>query len=172
MDFLTLAKKRHSTRKYKDTKIEKEKLDLILEAGRVAPTANNQQPIKILVIESDEAKAKLNRCAKTFDAPLVLMICANKEQAWQRSYDNMVTTDIDASIITDHMMLEATALGLGSLWICWFKPEVIKAEFNLPNNLIPINLLAIGYSDSPEKAIDRHSQTRKDINELVSYNKL
>ena len=66
-------------------------------------------------------------------------------KAWTRPFDNKQTTDIDASILTDHMMLQATELGLGTVWVCFFKPDVIKKEFQLPDNLEPINILAIGY---------------------------
>ena len=79
----------------------------------------------------------------------------------------MITTDIDASILTDHMMLMATELGLGSVWICYFKPDVLKQELDLPDNLEPINILALGYSAEPDK--DRHSQMRIPLDELVLY---
>ena len=81
----------------------------------------------------------------------------------------MVTTDIDASILTDHMMLMATELGLGSVWICYFKPDVLKQELDLPENLEPVNILALGYSAEPKADRDRHSQTRIPMDELVQY---
>ena len=70
------------------------------------------------------------------------------------------------------MMLEATELGLGSVWVCYFKPDVIRKEFHLPDNLEPVNILAIGYSNKEAADPDRHSLTRIPIKELVSYEKL
>lgn len=81
----------------------------------------------------------------------------------------MITSDIDASILTDHMMLEATELGLGTVWICYFKADVLKKELALPENLEPINILAIGYSDEPEANADRHDKQRIPVEELVFY---
>ncbi len=75
-------------------------------------------------------------------------------------------------IITDHMMLEATELGLGSVWICYFKPDVIKQKFRLPDFLEPINILALGYSDEPAADPERHKTQRIPLNDLVHYKKL
>ena len=79
---------------------------------------------------------------------------------------------IDASILTDHMMLQATELGLGTVWVCFFKPDVIKKEFQLPDNLEPINILAIGYGKGIAEDSERHSETRIPMEELVSYDYL
>lgn len=79
---------------------------------------------------------------------------------------------IDASILTDHMMMEATELGLGSVWICYFKPDVIKKEFQLPDTLEPINILAIGYSNENPADPERHATQRISLDELVHYEKL
>lgn len=67
------------------------------------------------------------------------------------------------------MMLEATELGLGSVWICYFKPDVIKEEFNLPDNLEPVNILAIGYSDEKTASLTRHEETRMPLSDLIYY---
>ena len=94
---------------------------------------------------------------------------ANKTKAWKRPFDGKITTDIDASILTDHMMLEATELGLGSVWICYFNPDILKEELNLPENLEPVNILALGYSDEPDASTERHKDMRIGMDELVSY---
>lgn len=67
------------------------------------------------------------------------------------------------------MMLEATEQGLGSLWVCWFDPKIVREEFELPDNLEPINLLALGYADTEEKGSDRHKTERISLDELVTY---
>lgn len=80
--------------------------------------------------------------------------------------------DIDTSILTDHMMLQATELGLGSVWICYFKPDVISREFGFPENLEPVNILAVGYSDEEAADPERHTRMRIPISQLVSYENL
>lgn len=170
MDFLELAKKRYSVRKYEDKKVEKEKLLKILEAARIAPTAANFQPQKLLVIQKEEGLEKLKKGANIHGAPLAIIVCSDHSTSWKRSsFDGKDAADIDASIITDHMMLEATELGLGSVWICAFNPAIIKEEFNIPENFEPINILAIGYADRPAESPDRHDTKRKALNETVFY---
>lgn len=169
MDFLDIAKSRYSVRNYTDRKVEKEKLDKILEAAHVAPTAVNLQPVRLLVVQEESGLAKLSKAAKIFHAPLAIIVCCDHSIAWKRPYDRKQMVDIDASILTDHMMLEATELGLGSVWICYFKPDVLKEEFHLPDNLEPINILAIGYADGEAKSPERHSTMRIPLEELVSY---
>lgn len=169
---MEIAKRRYSVRKYTDQKIEKEKLDLILEAARIAPTGANKQPVRLIVAQSPEALSKISKAARFYSAPCVIIVCSDVDRAWVRPYDGKNIADIDASIVTDHMMLQATELGLGSLWICWFDPEVIKSEFDLPDNLVPVNLLALGYADGEPASPNRHEKTRNPIESLVSYNKL
>ena len=169
MDFIEIAKKRYSVRGYQDKKVEEEKLEKILEAAHVAPTAANLQPIRLIVVQSREGLAKIGKGANLYGAPLAVIVCADHGKAWVRPFDKKQTADIDASILTDHMMLQATELGLGSVWICYFKPDVISREFGLPDNLEPVNILAVGYSDEEAADPERHSQTRIPVEELVSY---
>lgn len=169
MSFLDLAKKRYSVRSYTGRKVEEGKVQKILEAGRIAPTGANRQPQRILVLQSSESMEKLRKGARTFDAPLVFLICGDKDEVWTRPYDSYKITDIDTSIVTDHMMLQATELGLGSLWICYFDPEVIRKEFKLPENLVPVNILAVGYRDEEPKSSERHATQRKAMEETVYY---
>jgi nitroreductase len=169
MSFIDLAKKRYSVRKYTDQKIEKEKLEQILEAGRIAPTACNMQPQRLLVIESAEGIAKLKKAANVFNAPTAVIIFGDKTDVWTRPQDGKKTIDIDASIITDHMLHAATELGLGSLWMTWFDPAVIMKEFGVPENFVPVNVLLLGYASGPAASPDRHSRVRKALEETVFY---
>ncbi len=169
MKFSDIAKKRYSVRNYQEKKVDRETLDIILEAGRVAPTAANMQPQRILVVESADGLAKLSKAARTYNAPVALIICADKDNVWVRPQDGKKTTDIDASIITDHMMLQATELGLGTLWMTWFDPAIVKKEFDLPSNYDPVNILLIGYAGGNLQSPDRHSQARKPIGETVFF---
>lgn len=169
MDFLEIAKTRYSVRQYKDMPVEREKLDKILEAGRVAPTGKNAQPQKIIAVTSAEGHEKLSKGAKTFGAPVALIVCSDKETAWTRPIDSKNIADIDASIVTTHMMLQATELGLGTLWMCWFKPEIIREEFNIPENYEIVDILLVGYADGEVMPPDRHADLRKPIDETVTY---
>ncbi len=166
---MELAKKRYSVRKYTEQKVELEKLARILEAGRVAPTANNNQPQRLLIINEEEDLEKLKKGANVFGAPLAVIVCADHSTSWKRSFDGKDSADIDASIVTDHMMLEATQLGLGTLWICRFEVGVIRAEFNIPDNFEPVNILAIGYASDPVECSGRHDQKRKPLESTVFY---
>ena len=172
MEFLELAKKRYSVRAYDNRPVEKEKLDKILEAAHVAPTAANLQPVKLIAVQEKEQLNKLAKAANIYHAPLAIIVCADHEKAWVRPFDQKQTTDIDASILTDHMMLQATELGLGTVWVCYFKPDIVKKEFHLPDNLEPVNILFIGYGKETEASSERHASTRIAINDLVSYDNL
>lgn len=170
MDFIDLAKERYSVRNFDTKKIEQEKLNLILKAGQLAPTAVNYQPQRILVIECDEALAKLKTCTNYhFNAPMALLICADKAEAWKRSYDGKSHTDIDGSIVATHMMLQAAELGLGTTWVGHFDPSAIRNAFSIPTNLEPICLLPVGYPSKDAKPNPNH-QKRKDISQTIFYN--
>jgi nitroreductase len=171
MDFLTLAKKRYSSRKYSTKSVEPQKLDYILEAGRVAPTAKNLQPHKILVIQEPKGLEKLAKSARTYSAPVALLVCADHTQAWVRPFDGKDHGDVDVSIVTDHMMLAATEQGLNTVWVCYFDPEIIREEFAIPETLEPVNVLLLGYAEDSPKPIDRHDEMRKPLSETVFYEK-
>lgn len=172
MNFLDNAKKRYSVRSYKSLKVEQEKLDLILEAARVAPTAANLQPVRLIVVQEKEGLAKIEKAANIYNAPLAVIVCADHSTAWTRPFDKKQTGDIDASILTDHMMLQASELGLGTVWVCYFKPDILSQEFNLPANLEPVNILVIGYADEEPADPDRHGKTRIPLDTLVAYEKI
>ena len=151
MSFLELAKRRTTARKYLDKKVEKEKLQKILEAGNAAPTVVNTQPPKTIIIQKKEEFAKLAKGANTYNAPLAILVCSEQNDAWRRPFDGKYMGDIDASIVADHMMLQSAEQGLGTCWICHFNAEVIKKEFDLANNFEPSIILVIGYAaDEPE----------------------
>ena len=169
MEFSELAKKRYSVRSYNGKKVEKEKLEKILEAAHVAPTAANLQPVRLLVIQQEEGLEKLSKAANIYHAPLAIVVCADHDKAWGRPFDKKQTCDIDASILTDHMMLQASDLGLGSVWICYFKPDILREEFCIPKNLEPVNILAVGYSEETPQSSDRHEETRIAVKSLASF---
>jgi len=169
MDFLTLAKTRYSVRKYESRPVEKEKLAALLESGRVAPTAANQQPCVFLVLNDPQSLAKLNKACNSYGAPLAIVVCADKETAWVRPFDKASMVDIDSTIAADHIMMCAQDMGLSSCWITYFDPAVVREQFKIPKNLVPVNILALGYNADEPQSPDRHSQTRKPIDSIVKY---
>ncbi len=170
MDFLTLAEARYSVRSFKNTPVEQEKLDLILKAGHLAPTGKNTQPQKILVINTPENLEKLKDCTKChFDAPLALLVCFDPNDTYIRPYDGANGGIIDASIVTTHMMMEVTELGLGSTWVMHFNPEKMRSTFAVPEAYELCALLVIGYPSEEAKPIAMHTEY-DDPKNLVFYN--
>ena len=167
--FLELAKSRHSVRSYESKSVEAEKLNAILEAGRIAPTAANGQPCRFLVLNEAEALQKLQKACTSHSAPLVIIVCADTKAAWVRPFDHASMTDIATSIACDHMMLCAQDLGLSSCWITYFKPDVVRSEFNIPERLIPVNILAIGYGTESPKPPTRYENDRNSLADIVTY---
>ncbi len=170
MDFLELAKNRYSVRKFSDKKVENEKLNLILEAGRVAPTAVNYQPQRILVINDEATLEKVKQCTKChFNAPVILIVCYDKDVAWKNE-EGISQGVVDASIVTTHMMLETTNVGLGSTWVGVYDRALLVEKLNIPENLELVALLPIGYIGEDCKPAHLHEK-RHDLTETVFYNK-
>ncbi len=145
-DFLTLAQERYSVRKFKPEPVAQAIVDRILRAGQLAPTGCNNQPQRIFVLQSEEALAKMRLCTKChFGAPLGMLVCYDETQSWKRRFDGADSGWVDASIVTTHMMLEAHEQGVGSCWVMYFDPDAVKAQFELPDHLIPVALLVMGY---------------------------
>lgn len=168
-NFLELAKERYSVRKFVDKPVEKEVLDVILQAGHVAPTGCNMQPQRILVINTPTSIEKLRKCTKChFNAPTALLVCYEKDDCWTRKYDGQTSGVIDASIVTDHMMLQAASLGVGTTWVMHFNPQLMREEFNIPQNIEPVALLVMGYPSPDATPYPQHSAFKPAEN-LISY---
>ena len=170
MDFLELAKNRYSCRKYDSRPVEVDKLELILEAGRVAPSAANYQPWHFHVIREADNLAKIHQVyhREWFrTAPVVIVICGDHNRAWKRS-DGKDHSDIDVAITTDHMTLQATDVGLATCWICNFNALKTSELLKLPDHLEPAVILPLGY---PLDRVDpeRHMQKRKPLTEIVTF---
>ncbi len=147
MEFLKFARKRYSVRSYSHREVEEEKINKILQAAMIAPTAVNYQPQKIYILKSPEALQKIRAVTKsTYQAPLVFLVCSDINRSWHSPFvESYNSGEMDASIVCTHMMLEAEDLGLGSVWVLLFDPKRIKQTFQLPDNIIPHCLLAVGY---------------------------
>jgi nitroreductase len=159
MNFRELAAERDSVRKFDSRPVEPEKIDLVLEAARLAPTAANKQPQRILVITGEEALVKIDKCtACRFAAPLVFLVGYDTDKCWVREkYDGAKSGEIDASIVATHMMLQAADIGLGTTWVMYFDPVKTREEFKLPANIIPVAFLPAGYPAAGAAPSDRHA---------------
>ncbi len=174
MTFIELAKRRYSCRSYDFSPVEQDKLELILEAGRIAPSAVNNQPWYFIVIREKENLKRVHGVyhREWFQtAPCVIVICGDHIQSWKRKQDGKDHCDIDISIAVDHMTLQATELGLATCWICNFDKEKTTQILNLPSYLEPIVLLPVGYPlDRPDSS--RHEEKRKKIQDIISFESL
>jgi nitroreductase len=166
MKFSELVKTRFSVRAYKADAVEPEKLAAVLQAFRLAPTAANRQPIRLYVIETAKHKEVLARLYHRewfTQAPLVIGVVAVTGEAWTRR-DGKNYADVDAAIAFDHLILQATDLGLGTCWIAAFDPAVARELMSLPQGWEPICFTPLGYpADEPRP------KNRKNLDELVIY---
>lgn len=167
MDIQEVIRKRYSVRSYKPDPVENEKLAQILEAARLAPTASNNQPFKVIVIHTVGHKAELKKIyGRSFftEPPLVLCVCVVHSQSWTRRVDRRGFYDVDAAIVMDHMILTATSLGLGTCWIGAFNPIAAREFLQLPEDVEPVLFTPLGYpADQPKE------KERKPLSELVRY---
>ena len=173
MDFLSLAKLRCSVRDFDAETVEPEKLDYVLEAGRIAPSAVNAQPWFFVVIREEENRRKLQDCYnrdwfKT--APIYIVICGNHELSWKRS-DGKDHCDIDIAIACQQICLAATEMNLATCWVCNFDSKKCKELFDLPPHIEPIVLIPIGYPKDKSVFEKNKDKKRKPIAEIVKWDK-
>ena len=167
-DFLQLAADRYSVRHFTSTPVEQEKIDLILQAAKLAPTAINSQPQKIYVLRSEDAVAKANAFSPCmYGAPHAFLVCCDEERACKRGEDGSFG-DIDCSIVLTHILLEATNLGVGTCPVGYFDSSKAIKSLGLPTNMRPVLLIPFGYAADDAKPSDKHSTYRSD-SELVEY---
>lgn len=169
MEFDKLITERCSTRKFRDEPLPREILDKILAAGHKAPTGCNNQPQRILVLNTAESMEKLRTCTKChFDAPTAMLICHNPAESWKRPYDGALSSPVDAVIVTTHMMLAAQNLGVGSCWVMHFNPFAVREAFHIPEPIEPVALLVLGYPAPDAKPLPLHD-TFRPMDEVVVY---
>ena len=169
MEFKEVIRNRFSCRKYSAKAIEREKLDAVLEAGRLAPTAKNLQEQHIYVAESEEALARIDKVTPCrYGAPTVLVVAFDKNNVFTYPGEKRDSGIEDASIVATHMILAAADEGLGSCWINFFEPEKMAAELGLPENEEVLMMLDLGYAADGVKPTPGHS-ARKPLSETVSW---
>ena len=170
MSFIDLAQARFSVREYSDRPVEKEKLDQILEAGRMAPTAKNQQPQKIYVLQSEDVLKKLSaltHCA--YGAKTVLLFTYDQEQDWKNPLEDGVHSGVeDVSIVATYIMLQAIELGIYTTWCNYFSNSELEKAFQLPENEKSVLIMPIGYKADKAASAPAHTDS-KESDELVCY---
>ena len=168
MDFRDLIVSRHSVRAYRPDPVPEPLLLEVLEAARLAPSACNRQPFRVVVIRTNGREAELLRVYPKewfVKAPVVLAVCAVPAEAWVRSrYDGWGAAETDATIAMDHLLLAAADLGLGTCWVAAFDPEAAREILALPGGVVPVAFTPLGWpADEPGP------RERKPLEELVHH---
>ena len=166
MNFLELAEKRYSCRAYRPDPVEDEKLQQVLEAVRLAPSATNLQPYRFIVVHTAGRETELNRVYYQpwfVEAPIVICACGIPALAWQRA-DGKRYTDVDVAIAMDHLTLAAADLGLATCWVASFDVRAAHEVLGIPPGIEPLAFTPLGYpADQPGP------KERKPLADLVRY---
>jgi nitroreductase len=169
MEFTDVVKGRYSCKKYSDRPLEKEKLDAILEAGRVAPTAKNLQEQKVYVVQSAQMLAKIDEVTPCrYGAPTVLIVAFDRDNVFTYPGGKRDSGVEDATIVATHMILAAYNEGVDSCWINFLDPEKMAQALGLPENEEVLMAMDLGYAAEGAGPLPNHS-SRKEIGETVSY---
>ncbi len=168
MEFSDLIQKRYSVRSYQSKTVEEDKLEEVLNAARLAPTAHNFQPFKLIVIKTRGNEENLKRIYERdffIQAPIVICACTLFDKGWTRD-DGKNYAEVDTTIAMDHLILAATNLGLGTCWIGKFDLKAAREVLNVPENVLPLVFTPLGYPDDEPRV-----KQRKNMDEIVCYDK-
>ncbi len=166
MDFYDVVTARRSVRGYRPDPIPAEKLARIEEAIQLAPTACNLQPFRFLFLKSSHAKQPVCACYTQpwfAEAPVVVVALGNRETAWKR-FDGTSAHTIDVAIAMEHLVLAATAEGLGTCWVCAFDQKKLTRKLDLAPEWEPVALTPLGYP-----AVAPEAKPRKPITEIIVH---
>lgn len=169
MEFKELVKNRYSCKKYSSRQVEEEKLNKILEAGRLAPTAKNLQEQRIYVLQSEEALAKIDAITPCrYGAPTVIIVAFDTQNVFTYPGGKRDSGVEDATIVATHLMLAASDEGVDNCWINFFDPDKMVEVFNLPDHEEILMIMDLGYAAEGTGPLPNHSK-RKPLSETVSY---
>ena len=170
MEFTNVITSRYSCKKYDSTnQVSKEKLNAILEAGRVAPTAKNLQEQHIYVVQSEEGLAKIDACTPCrYGAPTVLVVAFDKNNVFTYPDNKRQSGIEDAAIVATHLMLGAANEGVDSCWLNFVQIDELHTALGLPENEEILMLLDLGYAAEGSKPLANHF-SRKPLSETVTY---
>ena len=169
MEFKKVVENRYSCKKYSGRQVEKEKLEAILNAGRLAPTAKNLQEQHIYVVQSAEALAKIDSVTPCrYGAPTVLVVAFDKNNVFTYPGGKRDSGVEDATIVATHMILAAADEGVDSCWINFLDPEKLAEVLGLPENEEVLMVMDLGYAAEGAGPLANHG-SRKDLSETVSW---
>ena len=169
MEFTDVIKNRYSCKKFADKPVAKERLEAVLQAGRLAPTAKNLQEQRIYVAESPQSLAKIDKITPCRSgAPTVLVVAFNKHNVFTYPGGKRDSGAEDASIVATHMLLAAANAGLDSCWINYFDPDLAARELGLPEEEEVLMLLDLGHAAPDAAPMPAHA-SRKELSETVVY---
>jgi nitroreductase len=168
MDVFEAIKERRSVRAYKDTDVEEDKLRIILEAARLAPSASNRQEWKFIVVKNGDTRAKLAEAAygQQFvgEAPVIIVACATEAKSIMTC--GQPTHTVDVSIACAFMILEACEQGLGTCWLGTFNEDEVKKILGIPDDMRVVTMLPLGYPDESPTP-----KPRKGVGQIVCFGK-
>ena len=169
MEFKEVIRQRYSCKKYSGRQVEKEKIDAILEAGRVAPTAKNLQEQHIYVIQSEEALKKIDAVTPCrYGAPTVIAVAFDRNNVFTYPGGKRDSGVEDASIVATHMILAAADEGVNSCWLNFFDPDQAAQALDLPENEEVLMLMDLGYAAEEAGPLPNHA-SRKELSETVTW---
>ena len=169
MEFKEVVKARYSCKKYSDRQVEKEKLEAILNAGRLAPTAKNLQEQHIYVVQSPEVLAKVDSVTPCrYGAPTVLVVAFDRTNVFTYPGGKRDSGVEDATIVATHMILAAADEGVDSCWVNFLDPEKMAEVLGLPENEEILMIMDLGYAAEGAGPLPNHGN-RKELSETVSY---
>ena len=195
-DLMDISHRRHTVRSYADRPVEPEKLAAVLEAGRWAPTAVNAQPQRIVVLDTPENLAKVrefctfgwqkkyvdlasesdtpehDRIVLYYGAPVVLLVCYDRNACWHHPQTGETSGATDATIVATHMMLEAASIGLGSAWISYFDHDKARELLGVPESWEMVCMLYLGYEAEGAVVHQHLSGSRKPLDETCFFNEI
>ena len=171
MEYTDLIRTRESVRNY-DPKlpIPKEILEKILNAGRLSPSAHNNQPWKFLIISSSALLEKVSACYLRDwlkDAPLILVVLGLRNIAWIRDYDGYISVETDVAIAMTHIILAAENEGVGTCWIAAYNPFLLRQALNLDDNQVVFGITPLGYPKAGYKKT--LLKRRKPLSDIVEF---
>ena len=167
--FMRILESRYSCHSFSPVPVQESRLNMILEAGRLAPSAKNLQPTRIWVVRSEDALARLRTVHPCYGAPVVLIVGCRNAEAWVRESDGVNAAKTDAAIVLTHLMLTATDAGLANMWIWDYDPGKIRQVLPETREHGIYALLALGYPAEGEGRPTELHTVRKPIEQLVSY---
>lgn len=168
MEFNDLMKRRYSCRTFAAQDVEPETVDRILEAGRIAPTGVNKQPVHIWAVSRPETLEAIKGVTRSnYGAPLILVVGCRPAEAWVRRYDGKNGAEVDAAIVATYLMLAAENEGLATLWVGSFDPVLLRNILPDAEGYDLVAMINVGYP-APESLPSAMHEARKPLAELVT----